>query len=81
MSLPCDGVPREGMEVPGMRCPKCGRECVHWIAGEDPDLKKPRPHYKCLTCRYVFHRGYPKGSRQFNAAIKKPFFVLLWRNC
>lgn len=81
MSYPCDGIPRPGMEVPGMCCPSCGRPGVYWIAGEDVSLGKPRPHFQCNTCRYTFAGKYPAKSREHSAGIKRPLMVNLWRNC
>jgi hypothetical protein len=84
MPFPIDGIPRPGMEVPGMPCPKCGGIGVYWIAGEDINLiwqRKPKPHFHCWTCHHVFAAPYPKQSRQAKAQIKKSNLVNLWRNC
>lgn len=81
MAFPIDGVPRAAMEVPGMRCPRCRRVSIHWIAGAIVGCIEPLPHFMCLSCNYEFAGSFPAGSREQKESIKKPYMVNLWKNC
>jgi len=80
MGYPVDGVPRPGLEVPGMVCPSCKRHGVHWIAGEVLSLHAPRPHFRCNSCNYTFAGAYPVASREHASRIKRENASCVWRN-
>lgn len=64
MAYPYDGVPRPGLDVPGMRCPLCGRVGVLWMSGKCWSLLPiPPPHFQCNQCGDVFAALPPATSR------------------
>lgn len=82
MAFPVDGIPRPGLDVPGMKCPLCGHGAVYWLDGKGAwNLDAPLPHFKCWWCCQVFHAPHPELSKQHENSIKKSNFVNLWRNC
>lgn len=78
MVYPCDGVPRPGLEVPGMVCPECGHGRVYWLDGHGAwCLDAPLPHFSCNWCGNLFHADYPHQSKQYQQA-HAPNVSRLW---
>lgn len=78
---PKDGIPRQGLPVPGMVCPFCGKGIVSWesSSGNLPGVGAWDARYLCFACLTVFTGSYPKGSRE-SRRKRVSNAVNLWKN-
>lgn len=78
MPYPYDGIPRAGLDVPGMVCPECKRVGVYWMSGKNWMLDVAPPHFQCNQCGESFAAPPPVTSK-LHAMKQEAKRLSVWR--